>query len=221
LTASLAHELNQPLTSILSMSQAGSRYLESGDPDNGMLKEIFKDIADSDKRASSILSSIRGMMKLEKRDKEKVNINALIEELVTIYESEALNKIIRLIVKLPNRSVYIMADPILIQQVILNLISNASQSIEKVNAKDRSIIIKEKVDNENVIVSVRDYGEGIPESIKKTLFKPFITSKKDGSGIGLAISRSIIDDHQGKIWAENMPDRGAMFSFSLNIIEDV
>jgi two-component system sensor kinase FixL len=113
-----------------------------------------------------------------------------------------------------------MADPIQVQQVILNFFSNASQSIEKVNTRNRNLIIKEMIDNDNVIVSVRDYGEGISESVKNTLFKPFITSKKEGSGIGLAISRSIIDDHQGKIWADNMPDGGAMFSFSLKIYKD-
>jgi signal transduction histidine kinase len=220
LTASLSHELNQPLTSILSMSQAGNRYLESDKPDVEMLKEIFHDIADSDKRAAAILSSIRGMMKLEKRDKEKVNLNALIEELVTIYISETNEKKINLVVKLQDQPIYIMADPIQVQQVILNFFSNASQSIEKVNTRNRNLIIKEMIDNDNVIVSVRDYGEGISESVKNTLFKPFITSKKEGSGIGLAISRSIIDDHQGKIWADNMPDGGAMFSFSLKIYKD-
>lgn len=221
LTASLSHELNQPLTSILSMSQAGNRYLESDNPDMEMLKEIFQDITESDKRAASILSGIRGMMKLEKRDKEKVNLNTLIEELVVIYGSEAIEKKINLIVKLQEQPVFIMADQTQIQQVILNLISNASHSIEKIKAKNNKIIISEVIDEATVIVYVRDYGEGIPESVMKTLFKPFVSSKKDGSGIGLAISRSIIDDHQGKIWAENMPDGGAMFSFSLKIIEDV
>ncbi len=220
LTASLSHELNQPLTSILSMSQAGNRYLESGKPDMEMLKEIFHNITVSDKRAATILSSIRGMMKLEKRDKEKANLNLLIEELEMIYTSEAIGKGIKLILELHEQPVFITADKIQIQQVILNFISNASHSIEKINAKNKNIIISEVVDQENVIVSVRDYGEGIPESIKNTLFKPFITSKKEGSGIGLAISRSIIDDHEGKIWAENMSDGGAMFSFSLKICKD-
>lgn len=220
LTASLSHELNQPLTSILSMSQAGNRYLESGKPDMEMLKEIFKEIADSDKRAAAILSSIRGMMKLEKKDKEKVNLNTLIEELIVIYGSEAIEKRVKLIVKLTEQPVYIIADQTQIQQVILNLISNASHSINKIKAKNNNIIISEVIDKGNVTVSVRDYGEGIPESIKNKIFKPFITSNEDGTGIGLAISHSIIDDHQGKIWAENMQGGGAMFSFSLKIFKD-
>lgn len=220
LTASLSHELNQPLTSILSMSQAGNRYLDSDKPDMKILKEIFQDIAESDKRAASILSGIRGMMKLEKREKEKVNLNTLIEELVLIYRSEAIEKKVNVIVKLTHQPVFIMADQTQIQQVILNLVSNATHSIEKINGKNNNIIISEVIDEAGVTVSVRDYGEGIPDSIKNTLFKPFITSKKEGTGIGLAIGRSIIDDHQGKIWADNMPDGGAMFSFSLKIFED-
>lgn len=220
LTASLSHELNQPLTSILSLSQAGNRYLDADKPDMEMLKEIFNNIVESDKRAASILSSIRSMMKLEKKEKEKVNLNTLIEELVIIYKSEAIEKRIKLIVKYSEKPVFIMADPTQIQQVILNLISNASHSIQKIKAKNNNIIISEIIDGANVNVSLQDFGEGIPDSIKNTLFKPFITSKEDGTGIGLAISLSIIDDHQGKIWAENMPCGGARFSFSLKIFED-
>jgi signal transduction histidine kinase len=220
LTASLSHELNQPLTSILSMSQAGNRYLDADKPDMEMLKEIFQNIVESDRRAASILSSIRGMMKLEKKEKEKINLNTLIEELILIYQSEAIEKRVNLTVKLPHHPVFIMADQTQIQQVILNLVSNATHSIEKINGKNNTIIISEVIDVSDVIVSVRDYGEGIPESIKNKIFKPFITTKEEGTGIGLAISRTIIDDHQGKIWAENMPDGGAMFSFSLKILED-
>jgi signal transduction histidine kinase len=220
LAASLSHELNQPLTSILSMSQAGNRYLNADKPDLEMLKEIFKNIVDSDKRAASILSGIRGMMKLEQREKEKVNLNSLIDELATIYGTEAVDKRIKLLVNLAEVPVFIMADKILIQQVILNFIANASHSIEKINALNRNVVINEVVDNESVLVSVRDYGEGIQESVRNTLFKPFITSKKDGTGIGLAISRSIIEDHQGKIWAEDAPGGGAVFYFSLKIFKD-
>ncbi len=112
------------------------------------------------------------------------------------------------------------ADRIQIQQVLLNLIFNASQSMERAGTRTNAISITQVIDEDNVIISVRDYGAGIDESIKEKLFKPFVTLKKEGMGVGLSICRSIIDDHDGKIWAENMTDGGAKFSFSLKIIKD-
>ena len=119
-----------------------------------------------------------------------------------------------------NEPVFVFADRIQIQQVMLNFIFNASQSMKKNNISNRMIEINQSFDGDDVIVSVRDNGEGIDESIKEKLFKPFVTLKKEGMGIGLAICRSIIEDHEGKIWAENMPDGGAKFSFSLKILKD-
>jgi signal transduction histidine kinase len=220
LTAALSHELNQPLTAILSTAQAGLRFIDSGKADPELLKEILQNIVEDDKRTANILSSIRGMMKLEKKEKEKVNLNALIDELITIYKSEATLMRVRLSVNLTEKPVYVIADGIQIQQVMLNFISNAAQAADMAKAKNRNIIISEIINNEDVTVSVRDFGDGITDPVADILFKPFRTTKKEGLGIGLAISKSIIDDHHGKIWAENMPDGGANFAFSLKIVKD-
>jgi signal transduction histidine kinase len=220
LTASLSHELNQPLTAILSTAQAGIRFLDSNNADPEMLKEIFQNIVEDDKRTASILSSIRGLMKLEQREKEKVNLNTLIEEMASIYKSEAVEKKIKLDINLTDQPVFIEADGIQIQQVLLNLFTNATQAIEKAGTRNRAIIISEFTDNDVVTVTVRDFGEGIDESMKDKIFKPFETSRKEGTGIGLAISHTIIVNHQGKIWAENIPGGGASFSFSLKICQD-
>ena len=118
-------------------------------------------------------------------------------------------------VELPEDPVYILADKILIQQVILNFILNAAQSMASNSTEQKKIIISQNLKDTDVIVSVRDFGEGIQETIREDLFRPFVTSKKEGFGVGLAISRSIIDEHQGKIWAENVPGGGAEFSFSI------
>jgi signal transduction histidine kinase len=218
LTASLSHELNQPLTAILSNAQAGINFINSSEATPELLKEIFQKIVDNDKRGASILSSIRGMLKLESREKERVNVNESIIELVSIYQSEAYKKDLNLNIKLPIEQVSVLADKTQIQQVLLNLIFNATQSIERSGKRSNSIDINQDIDHDNVIISVRDFGEGIDESIKEKLFKPFVTLKKEGMGIGLAICRSIIEDHNGKIWAENMPDGGAKFSFSLKTV---
>jgi signal transduction histidine kinase len=113
--------------------------------------------------------------------------------------------------------VYVMADAIQIQQVMLNLIMNASNAMEEGTEKLNIIKIAEVIDKDYVSISVRDYGNGIDEAVMIKLFRPFVTSGKDGTGIGLAISRLIIEEHEGKIWAENKPDGGAEFSFKLKI----
>jgi signal transduction histidine kinase len=220
LTASLSHELNQPLTAILSTAQAGINFINSNEATPELLKQIFQKIVENDKRSASILSSIRGMMKLESREKEKANLISIITEVVEVFRSEANKLNTKLIINLADENVYVLVDQIQIQQVILNFILNASQAMEKMNTSNKAITISNSIKNDEVIISVQDTGTGINEAIKETLFKPFITAKKEGMGIGLSICQSIIEDHHGKIWAENMPDGGAKFSFSLKILKD-
>ena len=219
LAVSLSHELNQPLTAILSTAQAGINFINSNEADPGLLKQILERIVENNKRTSSILSSLRGMMKLESRKKEKVNLNSLINEVIAVYQSELSKSNCKLLISIPENPVLVLADSVQIQQVLLNLIQNALQALGRTNGNTGKIEITQQRHGGEVIVSVRDYGKGIDETVKEKLFKPFNTSKKEGTGIGLAICRSIIEDHQGKIWAENLPDGGARFSFSLNIYE--
>ena len=215
LTASLSHEINQPLTAILSNAQAGIRFIDSGEGDLNLLKQIFQKIVESDKRSASIIRSIRGMMKLKVREKAKVELNNLINEVIAVYQNEASRKNIILETNLWKEPIFVLADQIQIQQVLLNLIFNASQSLNKVIHSNKLLTISSSLLNEEAFVTVRDNGTGIDEAIKEKLFEPFITSKNTGMGIGLTISQSIIEDHQGKIWAENLPEGGAEFSFTV------
>jgi len=155
------------------------------------------------------------MLKLENREKEKVNLNLIIEDMIAVYKSEALKYDIELNVNLPFEPVYVNADPIQIEQVILNLINNASHSLQKNNSINKLITISLSCTDDNAVVSVEDNGSGIEKTIKEKLFRPFVTSKEEGTGIGLVICRTIIEDHDGKIWADNIQDSGAKFSFSL------
>jgi two-component system sensor kinase FixL len=118
----------------------------------------------------------------------------------------------------PNESVFVLGDKIQLEQVILNFLYNAGQAIENRNTENRIIEIYQDIDKGSVKVSVRDSGSGIEEEVKDKLFKPFVTSRESGFGIGLAVCRSIIENHNGEIWAENIPDGGAEFSFRLKII---
>jgi signal transduction histidine kinase len=219
MTASLSHELNQPLTAILSTAQAGLKFIETGNTDPELMKEILGNIVEDDKRTASILGSIRGMLKIEKRERERVDLNKLIEELAGICNSEARMRNVRLELLLHEVPVHTVVDPVQIQQVLLNLISNAMQAAQSLDGPNRVIRISETVEDDLVTVSVRDFGKGIDEAMREKIFKPFITSKEEGLGIGLAISRTIINNHQGRIWAENKPDGGAEFSFSLKTVK--
>jgi signal transduction histidine kinase len=220
LTASLAHELNQPLTAIRSGALAGIRFIDSKKSNTQLIKKIFHTIVEDDKRAASIISSVRAMMKLEQRDKDNIELNFLVGNVVAIFKGESVKQNIKLRKKLTDESTFVFGDPIQLQQVILNFIFNAAISMESTEVKNKIIALNLDLDNGSVILSVRDFGTGIDESIKDELFKPFITNRIKGFGIGLAVSKSIIEDHGGRVWAENMPDGGAKFSFSLKIIKD-
>lgn len=220
LTASLSHEIAQPLTAILSNAQAGINFIKSNQATPELLTEILQKIVENDKRTASIINSIRGMLKVENREKEKIELNSLIDEVLQIYRSEAIQKNIEIDFSSIEQNVYILADRIQIQQVLLNLIINADQSMERINTKNKNISISLSINNQEVIVSVCDKGSGIDESDKEKIFRPFTSSKIDGMGIGLAICRNIIDDHFGEIWVENLPEGGAKISFSLKVIKD-
>jgi signal transduction histidine kinase len=220
LTASLSHELNQPLTAIRNSAQAGLRFMKADKLDSATVEEILQNIVDDDKRAADVLSSIRQLLKLEKREKQKVDLNQLIKQVADIFKGELNKKNIQLHLNLAENPVYILGDITQIQQVLLNFISNAANAIGEANSIKKIIQVKETINNENVIISVLDYGTGIDESIKNNLFKPFVTTRDKGFGIGLAISKSIIDEHEGNIWAENNTEGGATFSFQLKLWND-
>ena len=217
LTASLSHEINQPLTAILSNAQAGIRFIDSGEGDLKLLKQIFQKIVESDKRGASIVRSIRGMMKPEVSEKRKVELNNLINEVIAVYQNETSRNNIKIKTNLWMEPIFVLGDRIQIQQVLLNLISNASHSLKKVTHSNQIITISSSLLDNEAFVTVRDNGSGIDAEIKEKLFEPFVTSKNTGMGIGLTISQSIVEDHQGKIWAENLPESGAEFSFTLKL----
>jgi signal transduction histidine kinase len=215
LTASLSHELNQPLTAILYSAQAGKRFLQKDMLDQKQAYEIFDNIIEDDKRAGKIVNSVRNLMKPESIEFEKVDLNSLIQETTDIIISESIRKKIMINLDCPDYPVYVLGDKTQLQQVLMNLIRNSFNAMEENNTVPKTIDIQLIFSKDCVNVSVRDSGPGIDPEIRGKLFKPFVTTRKDGSGIGLALSRSIIEKHKGEIWAENNEGRGAVFSFRL------
>jgi signal transduction histidine kinase len=220
LTASLSHELNQPLTAILSCAQAGMRFLDSEKLDKKQAKEIFENIIEDDKRAGGIIAGVRSLMKLENREKESVMVNSLLNETLDIMRTELSRHGISIATNLENSPVFVFADKIQLQQVLLNFLRNSIDAMENNDPDDKEIGVSMKLTRDSVTVSIRDSGPGIDKSMFDNIFKPFVTAGKTGFGIGLAVSRTIIENHQGEIWAENLPDGGAEFSFRLKTINN-
>jgi len=214
--SSLAHEISQPLTAILSYAQAAQRMLKDREP---QLQEILQYIINDDQRASEVIRRLRYLLKKTKPAFESISINSLINDTTTLIMPDiaARDKAIKFdfITNPPS----IMGDRIQLQQVLLNLISNSLEAMEGSKLSHEMLIRTSLKDNETILVQVRDTGCGIPEENMKKLFTHFFTSKPDGLGMGLSISRSIVEAHGGRLDAENNPDRGATFYFTLPIIK--
>lgn len=216
MSASLSHELIQPLTAILSTAQAGIRFIDSEDCSPKFLRELFENIIEDEKRTTSILRSIMGMMKLESRVKEKIDLNLLMNEVVALFHNEAINYNVKLIVNLTETPNYVLADKVQIQQVILNLLLNAAQAMDTTIDYNKFISLSITNKNRQINIAVCDNGVGFDPCVIKNLFKPFISTKEKGLGIGLSICRTIIEEHEGEIKATNLPEGGAKIDITLN-----
>jgi C4-dicarboxylate-specific signal transduction histidine kinase len=160
------------------------------------------------------------MMKHELREMGKIDINNVIQETVNIYHSEASNQHIQLRFNSHEHPVFVTGDKIQLQQIVLNFLVNAANAMKNILPEKKIIEINQVLHNNMVTVSVRDFGSGVDETFKDNLFDPFVTSHESGLGIGLAVCRSIVERHNGKIWAENIDSGGAEFFFRLKLIKD-
>ncbi len=219
LTASLAHELNQPLTSILSNARAGLRFIDSGTYDFDELKDIFRDIAQDDKRAGEVIRSLRAMVRPVEAQRVWASINDILRDAVLLFNSEAIIRNIRVKTSLAHRLPMVNVDVVQIQQVITNLLMNAADSMDDGTAKKKITVRAEATKGNNVRVAVSDLGSGIEEKDLGKIFDPFFTTKNSGLGMGLSLSRSIIEAHGGRIRAENNPDKGSTIYFDLPTVE--
>lgn len=213
-SAMLAHELNQPLAAILSNAQAGRRYLVA-DGAAGQLDDILSDIIRDDKRASGIISHLRGMLRHEKVASEHLDLNAVIAEVVEILRGEFRERQIRLSFIAAPDLPSICAGRIELQQVVLNLLLNAAREVAGLPEAQREVSIHTDIIEQSVHVVVKDSGPGIPAELKDSLFDSFVTTSDSGLGMGLAICRRIIEGHGGRIWAADAPRGGAIFTFTL------
>jgi signal transduction histidine kinase/integral membrane sensor domain MASE1 len=213
LTASLAHELNQPLTAILANAQAARRFLDAASPDVDELRAILTDIVHDDRRAGEIIHRLRDM--LAKRDIEfrLLDLNVLIEDVIKLLSSDLLIHNVTVAANLTPELPQVSGDGVQLQQVVLNLVLNAMDAIGD-DRNDRTIVVCTE-SLEGVHVSVRDSGPGLGPGTHDLVFQPFYTTKSGGMGMGLAVARSIVEAHGGVIWVTDNPTRGVTFHFAL------
>jgi C4-dicarboxylate-specific signal transduction histidine kinase len=216
LTASLAHEINQPLAAILNSAEAAAVLLNRSSPDIEETLEAIRDIIDDDKRAGAVISRMRSMLKRGYERTQAVDLSATVDETLRLVINEARLRRVALRHDAAAGLLPVVADPTQLQQVILNLITNAIEAVEIIPGY-RAVEIRTALGSTNGVqtLEVRDNGPGIPVERLKTVFEPFYTSKREGLGLGLSICRSIVESFGGKITAESLLDGGAIFRVSL------
>ena len=219
LTASLAHELNQPLTAILSNAQAALRFLKADKPDLNEFQEILRDIISDDQRAGNVIRSLRSMMKREVGEKKPILLNNIVNDVFEIFRSEAVFRNVRMETELEGSSPLVFGDKTQLQQVILNIVMNAVEAMSQNQPERRKLILRTQRKGQSIWMTARDFGPGIDQENLERVFQPFYTTKGTGLGMGLAVCSSIIKDHRGRIWAQNNPDGGATFFIELPICE--
>jgi signal transduction histidine kinase len=217
LAGALAHEINQPLSAIMSNAQAARRYLAAATPDLEEVKEILNDIVKDDARAADVVHHLRAHLKKTKTASEPLDLNFIFREVVGLLRSDAVIRNVKVSSELDPMLPLVQGDRIQLQQVVLNLILNAFEAMNEHPNGDRQVLIRTGLKDARVLAAVTDNGNGIPIGDAENIFKPFYTTKPQGLGMGLSICRSIINRHHGRLWAENNPDRGATFYFSLPV----
>jgi two-component system sensor kinase FixL len=208
--------LNQPLTAILSNAQAAQRFMATQPINLGEVREILKDLVADNHRASEVIRKIRALVKKGELEAAPLSLASVIGDVELLVHSDAIVRGIRVFLKIAPELPPVHGDRVQVQQVILNLLLNAFDALESRSTHDRVVVVGAALDGTGMIrVAVRDRGPGLAADKLDKLFTPFFTSKREGLGLGLSISRSIVQMHGGRIWAENNEDQGATFYFTL------
>jgi two-component system sensor kinase FixL len=211
LAASIAHELNQPLMAIMTNAATMQKLLEARGSLATEAREIVADILEDARRAADIIQHMLTFLRKHELVEAPVMITDLIAETMHLVGHEAAARKVCVRFDAPNEPPCVMGDRVLLQQVMMNLVLNAFEAMRSAPEDARRLTICSRTGNGTVNIDVSDTGTGIPCDVLSRVFEPFQTSKKDGLGIGLSISRAIVDAHGGQIWAENNSDRGATF----------
>jgi signal transduction histidine kinase len=218
MTASLAHELGQPLSAIITNANAGTRFIDRGKEDPKTLRDILVNVASDGRRANEIIQNVRNTIKKGDAIRRRINLNDLITNVAHVVRPDAVAYSCEVETSLAKDLPLIEVDPVQIQQVLVNLVSNAFDAMRQTPPGQRTVEISTAGSGDGKVrLSVRDHGTGIRTEVHERLFDQFFTTKEQGLGMGLAIVRSIVESHGGEIQAENVADGGARFYFTLPV----
>jgi C4-dicarboxylate-specific signal transduction histidine kinase len=216
LAASIAHEINQPLAAIIANGNAGLRWLASKTPDVDKVRATLDNIVRAGHRTAELIDSIRAMFKKEHQIEAPISLNELIREVLTLLDSDLQLHHVTVRTTLNEALPKVSADRVQLQQVILNLIKNATEAMNSVAESSRVLHLKTELeDAQNLTIIVEDSGPGIDLENIDRVFDQFFTTKSRGMGLGLSICRSIIEAHNGRLWAESGLHEGSVFRISL------
>jgi C4-dicarboxylate-specific signal transduction histidine kinase len=215
MAAAMAHEINQPLCAITNYAQGGSQRLRAGIVEPELLRQAFEQIANEGLRAGQILRGMRNIVQRQSAASDGVDVNALAAEAVRLIEPQA--RMHGVTVRLEGAEALppVQADGTQIEQVMLNLMLNGLEAAAGAHGRTREVTVATAAQRDAVEVAVSDTGSGLAPAVERRLFTPFFTTKAHGLGLGLAICRSIIESHGGRLWASSQPGAGATFRFSL------
>jgi PAS domain S-box-containing protein len=220
LASALAHELSQPLGAILRNAEAAELILQQAPLDEQELHAILADIRNDDQRAAAVIDRMRSMLKRRDLEFEPLPVPQLVEQITSLLRNEMLTRRVTLQLDIPSYVPRVRGDRVHLQQVLINLLVNGADAMDGVGHEPRRLDICARLaDEQTVTLAVRDSGPGISESHLPRLFEPFFTTKSSGMGMGLAISKAIVESHGGRIWAENNAEGGATVSFTLKVAD--
>jgi C4-dicarboxylate-specific signal transduction histidine kinase len=219
LTASIAHEISQPLGSILTNAETADEILQSSRPDIAELKDIVKDILRDDRRASAVIQRMKSLLKKAPFELKSLDLNDVVRETIEFISALAIGRRAELVSVITPDALPVLGDRIQLQQVVLNLVVNGIDAMKDTLNENRIISISTSRVEDFAELSVSDRGSGIPGDKLKEVFEPFFTSKAEGMGMGLSIARTIIEAHHGLISARNQVHGGASFRIRLPLVQ--
>jgi C4-dicarboxylate-specific signal transduction histidine kinase len=212
MTASIAHEINQPLAAIVTNGIAGLRWLAREKPDLDEVRTVLKRIVNDSHRASDVIASIRGMFRKDTQEKVSIDINDLIRQVLALARGEIENQRVVVQLELLETLPKITAERVPLQQVVINLVANSIEAMSDVMDRTRLLSIGAQThETGEVLITVADTGTGIDPKIMDRIFEPFFTTKERGMGMGLSICRSIVENQGGRLWASPGSPHGAIF----------
>lgn len=219
LSASIAHEINQPIAAAATNARAGLHWLDAQPPDLAEVRQALSRIARDTNRAISLISGLRALVQKAPPRKDSVDMNAAVLEIIALIRGEFLKYRISVETRFAESLPFVQGDGVQLQQVILNLIVNALEAMRGIGGGPRELLVGTARASDGVLVTIRDSGPGLPLDRIERLFDAFYTTKPNGLGMGLSICRSIIDRHGGRLWATANTPCGALFQFTVPSVQ--